>query len=113
MGKGLNFPVPADDVERAANFYREVFGWELSPFPESLVPYMIGRASESDALGIETAITQRTNLLQHPTPTIEVADIDATMTRLAMLGGQQSAVHTIPGLGRFGYAKDSEGNLIA
>ena len=30
-----------------------------------------------------------------------------------MKGGQQARVQDIPGLGRFGYAIDSEGNVIA
>ncbi|MGZ3496868.1 MAG: VOC family protein [Vulcanimicrobiaceae bacterium] len=113
MGNVINFHLPAADVQRAATFYREVFGWELTPFEGSLVPYVVGKSSHPDEPGIEIAITARTHMLQHPTPTIEVADIDSAMTRLSMLGGQQSTVHTIPGVGRFGYAKDPEGNLIA
>jgi predicted enzyme related to lactoylglutathione lyase len=35
------------------------------------------------------------------------------MIDVAMKGGQQSNVQDIPGLGRFGYAIDSEGNIIA
>ena len=30
MGKIVNFHLPAEDVERAATFYREVFGWQPS-----------------------------------------------------------------------------------
>lgn len=113
MGNVINFHLPADDVERARAFYQRAFGWEVEPFPGAGVPYFIGKAARSDADGIETAITARTHLLQHPTPTIEVDDIDSAMARITVLGGQQSHVHAIPGLGRFGYAKDSEGNVIA
>jgi len=46
-------------------------------------------------------------------PTIEVDDIDQSMIAIVMKGGQQGRVQNIPGLGRFGYAIDSEGNVIA
>ena len=35
------------------------------------------------------------------------------MIDIAMKGGQQGRVQDIPGIGRFGYAIDSEGNIIA
>ena len=35
------------------------------------------------------------------------------MVTIVMKGGQQARVQDIPGLGRFGYAIDSEGNVIA
>ncbi len=112
MGKIVNFHLPADDVERAATFYREVFGWEFSPFAGSPVPYLVHQNGEGGA-GIPAAITQRQSVVKAPTPTIEVEEIDTVMFQVAMKGGQQGAVNDIPGLGRFGYAIDSEGNIIA
>jgi predicted enzyme related to lactoylglutathione lyase len=35
------------------------------------------------------------------------------MVVVATSGGQQGPVRDIPGIGRFGYAIDSEGNIIA
>ena len=29
----VHFEIPADDLERASKFYREVFGWEISRMP--------------------------------------------------------------------------------
>ena len=114
MGKIVNFHLPADDVERAATFYREVFGWEFSPFPNSPVPYMvIENAAVENGPGIPAAITVRQPVIKAPTPTIEVENIDQAMIDIAMKGGQQANVQDIPGLGRFGYAIDSEGNVIA
>ena len=111
MGKIVNFHLPADDVERAAAFYRDVFGWEFASFPNSPVPYLVHDASGNGA-GIPAAITVRQDVLKAPTPTIEVDDIDSAMIQIVMKGGQQARVTDIPGLGRFGYAIDSEGNII-
>lgn len=114
MPKIVNFHLPADDVERAATFYREVFGWEFSAFPNSPVPYFVNGAGDGEGgAGIPAAITVRQDVVKAPVPTIEVEDIDETMTDIAMKGGQQARVQDIPGLGRFGYAIDSEGNVIA
>jgi len=113
VGKVVNFHLPADDVERAAAFYREVFGWEFQSFPNSPVPYLVYQPNGDAGAGVPAAITQRQEIVKAPVPTIEVENIDQAMTDIAMKGGQQARVQDIPGLGRFGYAIDSEGNVIA
>jgi predicted enzyme related to lactoylglutathione lyase len=110
----VNFHLPADDVERAAKFYYEVFGWEFKPFPDSPLPYLVlDPPANGDGAGIPAAITQRQEIVKAPVPTIEVDHIDQAMIDIALKGGQQARVTDIPGLGRFGYAIDSEGNVIA
>jgi uncharacterized protein len=114
MGKVVNFHLPADDVERAATFYREVFGWEFTPFPNSPVPYLVNDAGNgASGPGIPAAITARQETVKAPVPTIEVDDIDQALVNVVLKGGQQARVQDIPGLGRFAYAIDSEGNVIA
>lgn len=114
MGKVVNFHLPADDVERAAKFYQDVFGWSFQPFPGSPVPYFVADGDGEDGVGIPAAITVRQpEIVKAPVPTIAVDDIDRAMTDIVMKGGQQANVQDIPGLGRFGYAVDSEGNIIA
>lgn len=112
MGKIISFHLPADDVDRAATFYRNVFGWEFVPVPGASVPYLVMEPGE-DGAGVPAAITARQEIVKAPTPTIEVPHIDQAMLDIAMKGGQQGRVQDIPGVGRFGYAVDSEGNIIA
>ncbi|HZO92297.1 MAG TPA: VOC family protein [Candidatus Baltobacteraceae bacterium] len=113
MGKIVNFHLPADDVDRAAKFYRDVFGWEFVASVPSDVPYLVHSPGEDAGAGIPAAITRRQDVIKAPTPTIEVPHIDQAMLDIAMKGGQQGRVMDIPGIGRFGYAIDSEGNIIA
>lgn len=113
MGKIVNFHLPADDCDRAAKFYREVFGWDFTPVAESPVPYLTHNGADDGGAGIPAAITKRQEIIKAPTPTIEVDHIDQAMTDIAMKGGQQGRVQDIAGVGRFGYAIDSEGNIIA
>jgi hypothetical protein len=110
--KIVNFHLPADDVERAAAFYRGVFGWEFAPYPGSTVPYLVLQDPQNGA-GVPAAITRRQDVIKAPTPTIDVENIDQAMIAVVMNGGQQAQVQEIPGVGRFGYAIDSEGNIIA
>ncbi|MDB5093775.1 MAG: Glyoxalase [Candidatus Eremiobacteraeota bacterium] len=113
MAKIVNFHLPADDVERAAKFYRDVFGWEFVPYPDSPVPYLVADGDGDAGIGISAAITSRQpDIVKAPVPTIAVEHIDQAMLDIAMKGGQQGRVQDIPGYGRFGYAIDSEGNVI-
>jgi uncharacterized protein len=113
LGKIINFHIPADDVERAATFYRDVFGWEFVAAPGSPVPYWVHDGEAAAGAGVPAAITARAEIVKAPTPTIQVDDIDQAMFDIAMKGGQQGHVRELPGIGRFGYAIDSEGNIIA
>ncbi len=113
MSKVLNFHMPADDPDRAAQFYREVFGWQLTSMGTAQAPYLHAQTGTSDEPGIEAAIVKRDQTLKSPVPTIAVDDIDAAMARVVVQGGQMATVREIEGIGRFGYALDSEGNTIA
>jgi predicted enzyme related to lactoylglutathione lyase len=110
VGKIVNFHLPAGDVQRAVRFYHDVFGWTLTSMGDGSVPYYHATA---EGAGVEAAIVDRTPVIAHPAPTIEVDDIDDAMTRLSLRGGSPSHVHDFAGIGRFGYARDCEGNLIA
>jgi predicted enzyme related to lactoylglutathione lyase len=97
-------------VERAVAFYSDAFGWTFTQIGNDATPYYHASA---EGTGIEAAITKRTPIVANPVPTIEVDSIDDVLARISVLGGQQAAVNDIPGIGRFAYAKDSEGNTIA
>jgi uncharacterized protein len=113
LAKIVNFHLPADDVARAAAFYRDVFGWEFVPFPDSPVPYLVHDGAADGGAGIPAAITTRGDFVKAPTPTVEVDDIDQALINVVLNGGQQARVQDLAGIGRFGYAIDSEGNIIA
>jgi predicted enzyme related to lactoylglutathione lyase len=112
LGRFLNVHLPVDDVIRATVFYSELFGWELRATPGE-VPYIVVGAGQPDGPALDAALMQREQIVKAPTPTIEVEWIDDAMTTLAMTEGQVAAVNDIADIGRFGYAKDSEGNTIA
>jgi predicted enzyme related to lactoylglutathione lyase len=110
MLKLVNFHLPARDIPRAVEFYRTVFGWAFADRSVAQTPYFV---ASPDGPGVEVAITSASPTIAAPVPTFEVIGIDDAMARIAVNGGRQARVDDIPGIGRFGYAIDSEGNVIA
>lgn len=114
----VHFEIPVDDVERAGEFYRKVFDWEISSMPgmgytllSTTATGEDGRPSEPGA--INGGMMRRTGELTAPILTIAVEDIDATLEQLASLGG--STVRGREPVGDMGFAAyftDSEGNVV-
>ncbi len=119
MGGVVHFEIPADDQERARNFYQEAFGWKINPMPE--LNYNIvtttptdeatGRPNEPGA--INGGLMGREGQLTTPVITVDVPDIDAALKTVEQLGGSVvMPKDTIPDMGFFAYFKDTEGNVM-
>ena len=114
----VHFEVPFDDADRARNFYRDVFDWQIQPMPE--MDYTIvatgplsdqGMPSEPGYIG--GGMFQRQEPVTTPVITLEVDDIDAAVVAIEKHGG--SAVGEKQQVGDMGFAayfKDTEGNLM-
>ena len=114
----VHFEVPYDDAERATSFYRDVFGWNITPMPE--MDYTMvstgpvsdqGMPSEPGYIG--GGMFKRDGDLDRPIITLNVDSIDAAMKSVKANGG--SAVGEKLAVGEMGFAayfKDSEGNLM-
>ena len=50
MSRVIHFEIPAGDPERAANFYRKVFGWKIEKWPG---PYLTD--TEGNLFGVMQA----------------------------------------------------------
>ena len=46
MNKVVHFEIPYDNQERAQKFYQEVFGWQITKFPE--MEYYLANTTDSD-----------------------------------------------------------------
>jgi predicted enzyme related to lactoylglutathione lyase len=109
------FEIQADEVKRAVNFYRTVFGWKLSRNPGALIEYY----------DIETG-GSRGGLLPRPAQappaghgtnafvcSLQVENYDETADIILSNGGQV-ALEKFPVSGRCwqGYFLDTEGNTF-
>lgn len=119
MGGVVHFEIPADDQERARNFYSEAFGWKINPMPE--MDYNVVTTTPTDeATGqpnqpgaINGGLMAREGDLTNPVITVDVPDIDAALQKVEQLGGSVvMSKNTIPDMGFFAYFRDTEGNVL-
>ena len=118
MGGVVHFEIPADDEDRARQFYNSVFGWTFQVIPE--MEYSLAITTPMNDLGepaepgsINGGIFRRGDMLQAPVVTIEVEDIDAALEQIAHQGGETVRGRmAVPGSGWNAYFRDSEGNVV-
>jgi predicted enzyme related to lactoylglutathione lyase len=111
MATIVHFDLPVDDPGRAMAFYRELFGWKFEQ-PEGMEEYYLietagidGSPGPGGGLGRRGAPDQR--IMNY----FGVADLDASLARVAELGGAITLPRTtVPGFGYLANCTDTEGN---
>ena len=121
MDKVVHFEIPADDVDRAKEFYGSIFGWQLQTMQMEGGEYTIAMTTPIDEQSqlptepgaINGGLMRRDEHTPAPVITIEVDAIEDALQRIESLGGTVVRPRTaIPGMGAFGYFKDPEGNVM-
>jgi uncharacterized protein len=121
MDKVVHFEIPADDVDRAKEFYGAIFGWQLQTMQMEGGEYTIAMTTPIDEQSqlptepgaINGGLMRRDEHTPTPVITIEVDAIDDALQRIESQGGAVVRPRTaIPGMGAFGYFKDPEGNVL-
>ena len=110
MPRIVHFEIYADDVDRASNFYADLFGWEINKWDGP--PQMDYRLVNSgDGPGIDGGITGRPFEGISGINYVHVDDVDAYVAKAMSSGG--SVIQTkipIPGIGHIATCRDTEGN---
>jgi predicted enzyme related to lactoylglutathione lyase len=106
----VHFEITADDQERAAEFYRRSFGWEITNWGGPIDYWLV---SSGEGPGIDGAITAR----MHGQAVINTVQVeggleDAVARVVAAGGARVGDINVIPGVGRITYASDTEGNVF-
>ena len=65
MSRVIHFEIPAGDPERAANFYRKVFGWKIEKWPGPMEYWMASTGAEGTPGMMRSHGGQRTAHDQH------------------------------------------------
>ena len=134
MKRVVHFEIHAENPERAAAFYRDIFGWEIKEWvvegtkvPEENRYWLVmtgkeeeSRPSQNATAGINGGIVKR----RGPGPkggepvtsyvcTVDVPNLDETLEDVVKHGGALSVPKmAIPGVGWLAYCKDTEGNIF-
>jgi predicted enzyme related to lactoylglutathione lyase len=119
MPRVVHFEIHAQEPERAASFYRQVFDWEIGKWPGP-VDYWLIKTGSAPEHGIDGGIMLR----RGPNPvdgqavnsyvcTVQVPSVDDYTGRITGAGGIIVVPKMpIPGVGWLVYAKDPEGNIF-
>ena len=118
MDKVVHFEIPADDLERAKKFYKDMFDWKITDIPEMnyITLGTVGvdenqMAKEPGA--INGGMMKRDPKIPHPIITIGVQDIDEAMEKVKSMGGEEIQEKIeVPSMGWSAYFKDPEGNIM-
>lgn len=117
-GQVVHFEIPADDLERAREFYRSAFGWTMQVMPDMEYTGLMTTPSDEQGMpkdpgAINGGMFQREAQLRTPIVTISVDDIDAVLETISSLGGSTvSPKQSVMDMGFAAYFTDSEGNLM-
>lgn len=105
----IHFEIGGSDLDGAANFFEQVFGWTSEPYGQ------FGRALSADVTAPVTG--HLAAIPDVPTPYVmvyvEVEDIPATLARIAEVGGEAVVGPLpMPEGGQFAWFKDPSGNML-
>jgi uncharacterized protein len=112
MGRVTWFEIHADDVKRANEFYKKVFGWKMDQYGDPKMEYYLAKTGDEKKPGIDGAIMKRIG----PNSvwiTADVDDIDKAMKLVEKSGGMlMRPKMEIPNMGWVAYCVDTEGNVF-
>jgi uncharacterized protein len=118
MPRPVHFEFSADDPDRAARFYGEVFGWKIQKAPADTAgeggEYWLIATGEGSEPGINGGMARRGfGPEKGTTNTIAVPSLDEAMEAVTKAGGTLTTEKfTIPGVGWLAYGADTEGNAF-
>jgi uncharacterized protein len=107
----VHFEIPAEDPERAVQFYSNAFGWKIQKWNGPQEYWLVDTGDGEP--GINGGIMRRTPPFDRVVNTVNVDNIDAASARVkefgATLVGEKM---NIPDVGYLQYAQDPDGNIF-
>jgi uncharacterized protein len=118
----VHFEIPADNPERAAKFYRDLFGWDIKKYddPAAKMEYWMVGTVPTDGQGMPTRQGVNGGLMRRMMPNqptvnyIGVENVDEYVRKAEKLGAKVLMQKTpVPTMGWFAQMTDPEGNIFA
>jgi predicted enzyme related to lactoylglutathione lyase len=118
MNKVVHFEIPFDDQSRAQKFYSDVFGWQITKYPE--MDYYLATTTPSDENmkpkepgSINGGLVKKDPSGQHPVIVIDVPSLDEHIAKVESAGGKTIMPKIQVGdFGLYARVADTEGNVI-
>lgn len=113
MPRFIHIDIAADDPEREASFFRNVFGWKADKL-EGPVPYWLLNPDPDNPTAVGAGIAKREQPWQTVNPTIDVPSVDIFSAKIEAAGGTIVIPRAdIPGVGALVTFKDPSGNIFS
>ena len=112
MSRVIHFELPADNPERAVDFYKKVFGWTFHKWDGPQEYWLVSTGQDTEP-GINGGLMRRQYPGAGTCNTIDVASLDQAVASVAQHGGKTVVPKmAIPGVGHLAYCSDTEGNVF-
>lgn len=112
MPRIVHFELPCEDPERAAEFYRKTFDWEIRKW-EGPVEYWLVMTGDQSEPGIDGGLARRRDAAETVANTIQVSSVDEYIERITAGGGTIVVPKSpVPGVGWLAYFRDTEDNIM-
>jgi predicted enzyme related to lactoylglutathione lyase len=117
----VHFEIPADQPERAAKFYQELFGWDIAKYEGDVgMEYWMvqtvptGQDGRPTRQGVNGGLMRRMFPGQAPVNYIAVESVDEFVPKAEKLGAKLLVgKQPVPSMGWFAQFTDPEGNVFA
>jgi predicted enzyme related to lactoylglutathione lyase len=115
----VHFEIPADDPDKLAGFYRELFGWKIEKMPGeaeywSVETVTVDETGMPKEPGVNGGMMRRVVPQQMPINYISVDSVDEEIAHAQRLGATVVVQKMeIPGVGWFAQLLDPQGNPFA
>jgi len=108
-----HFEIPVNDVDKAKEFYSNLFDWEFN-YMEEMKYLMFNTQSEDGKTKLSGGIFKKPNESFKVTNYFSVKNLTESAKKVEELGGKIVVPKTpVPGMGWFVHFTDMDGNLLA
>lgn len=112
MPRVVHFEIAADNTERAAKFYADVFGWNINKWDGPQEYWMVS-TGQREAPGFDGGLMKKMENFLGVINTIDVDSVDEYAEKITDSGGAVVMPKmAIPSIGFFAYCRDTEGNIF-
>ncbi len=104
-GKMVHVEIPADETQRAREFWGPLFGWQFEAFPGPN-EYWMTRITDDSGAAVTNMEPRKRGLRVY----FDVEDVNGATARVRELGGEADEPMPVPSMGWFVVCKDNVGN---
>jgi uncharacterized protein len=112
VARVVHFELPADDPERAIDFYSRVFGWNFGRC-EGPMEYSLVTTGREEEPGIDRGLARRQDSSTGIKNTIGIESVDEAIEKIEADDGRiLRPKDAVPEVGWLAYCEDTEGNTF-